>query len=43
MRRGGYSGLFTDTEVNNTLAYTNQSISEVKNYNLCIFMPYFEI
>ena len=26
-----------------TLVYTNQWISEVKNYNLCIFKPHFEI
>ena len=46
--------LFTEVEVNIvgfsltlrwiiTLAYTNQWISEVKNYNLCIFVPCFEI
>ena len=45
---------FTEVEVNIvgfsptlrwmiTLAYTNQWISEIKNYSLCIFVPYFEI
>ena len=38
-----HTGLFINTEVIITLAYTNQWISEVKNYNLSIFMPYFEI
>ena len=38
-----HTGLFISTEVIITLAYTNQWISEVKNYNLSIFMPYFEI
>ena len=45
MRRGEYIGLFTDTEVNTFISIyqTSESVFKIKNYNLCIFIPYFEI
>ena len=44
MRRGEYTGLFTDTEMNNYISiYQTSESVKYKNYNLCIFIPYFEI